>query len=111
MELKISCSSCKYATLKPPFYVYNEKGEVIYENKNDRSSENTIFVCNLYPKERDVHRKHSCSHYKFDPQKVNTFNSIDYCSECDADTYSKERFCSRCWCDRDDSELFNEEFN
>jgi len=110
MELKVSCSSCKYAKRKLPFSVYDNNGKFLYEDKNDRSSEDTIFVCSLYPRERDVHRKDICAHWKYDITKVNTIDNIEYCPECDADTYSREWYCSRCWCDRDDSELFDEEF-
>lgn len=106
MELKVSCSSCKHAKRKPEFAVYDKNGKYLYTNSNNRSSENTIFICNLYHKEKEVYRKDVCAHWK-----LATFFSaerIEYCPECNGETYSKDWYCSRCWCDRDDSELFDD---
>lgn len=105
MKLKVSCSSCKHATRKLPFSIYDVSGKFIYEDKNNRSSENTIFVCKLYPRERDVHRKDVCGHWKLATHF--TGEKIEYCPECNGETYSRDWYCSRCWCDRDDSELFD----
>jgi len=106
MELKLSCSSCKHAKIKLPWVVNDKNGKYLYTDSNNRSSENTIFICSLYPKEKEVHRKDICGHHKLH----STFRSekIEYCPECNGETYSKDWYCSRCWCDRDDSELFEE---
>lgn len=106
MELIVSSSSCKYATRKLPFSIYDKNGKFIYEDKNNRSSENTIFVCNLYPREKDVHRKDVCRHWKLATHFAG--EKTEYCPECNGETYSKDWYCSRCWCDRDDSELFDD---
>ncbi len=83
-----SCSSCIHSKL-------NRDG-------NNPYSEETIFVCLIDNTEHK--RNYTCKKWQLNK---NIVGKIDYCPTCGGDTYSKDWFCSVCWCDRDDSELFD----
>jgi len=106
-EIKTSCSSCVKATLKSRFYTFDKKSNVTGENLNPNYGKYTVFICGINKKE--VLRSDTCGNYKLNESKFKG-NKIEYCPECDSDTYSKDWYCSVCWCDRVDSELFEDEF-
>jgi len=89
-KIKTSCSTCKF-----------REGLPKWERNNGNK-----YKCSIERLSGHLTSHNGCEGWQL---AKDIENELEYCQECNADTYPIEWFCSICGCDRLDSELFTNE--